>query len=61
MPSNDKEYMKEYMKRYNERNSFNVICPICDLEVKKYNLYAHKKSKIHKLVEKKLKEIDQPI
>ena len=57
MPTNTKIYMKEYMKLYNEKNGYVVECPICGVEIKKYNMYSHKRTKTHKLIERKLKEL----
>lgn len=45
MVANSREYMREYMKGYVERNSQYVQCEICAKEIKKYNIYLHKKTK----------------
>ena len=56
MPSNSKEYMNEYMKQYIAKKSEIIVCPVCDTEYKKYNKYAHNKTKKHLLVEKKIED-----
>lgn len=59
MPTNTKDYMKDYMKQYNERNGYLVECPVCGVEVKKCNMYAHKKSKTHQRIQRKIEEMHQ--
>jgi hypothetical protein len=59
MPTNSKEYMKEYMKKYNDKNSFDVECPVCGIHLKKCNMYAHKKSKTHILIKTRVEALNQ--
>jgi len=60
MPTNNKEYMKEYMKEYNQRNRYIIECNICGIELKKYNIYAHNKSKTHQRIQCKINDMHQP-
>ena len=61
MPSNSKDYMKDYMKKYNEKNSFAVECPTCGIQLKKCNMYAHKKTKTHLLILNRVELLHQAI
>ena len=57
MVTNSKDYQKKYMKEYNEKNGYQVECQICGIQLKKCNMYAHKKTKTHIRIEQKLNEL----
>jgi hypothetical protein len=56
MPPNNKDYMKNYMKQYTINHSYDVECDLCNVHLKKYNMYAHKKTKKHQQIERKVNE-----
>ena len=49
--------MNEYMKNYTLKNNYYVRCPLCDIETKKCLYKAHEKTKKHKQILLKLKNI----
>ena len=48
------------MKEYNEKNGFLVECPVCGVEVKKCNMYAHNKTKTHSRIKQRLEVLHNP-
>ena len=59
MPKNSQDYQKKYYNEHKEKmlqqikiNSAKLVkCPVCDKDVKRSSMFAHKTTKLHKYIE----------